>query len=80
MRRARELRDQHGSSVAVLSRVEDLAQFLALWRPGAWGKQREQAYLDARFAGSVPASSTRPWRRCWRAPMGNCSTSTSCYL
>jgi DNA polymerase-3 subunit alpha len=55
MRRARELRDQHGSSVAVLSRVEDLAQFLALWRPGAWGKQREQAYLDARFAGVRPS-------------------------
>ena len=53
-RRARELRDQHGVDGGVLARLEDLAQLLALWRPGAWGKEREQAYLDARFAGVRP--------------------------
>ena len=53
-RRARELRDQHGVDGSVLARVEDLAQLLALWRPGAWGKEREQAYLEARFAGVRP--------------------------
>jgi Bacterial DNA polymerase III alpha subunit finger domain len=46
-RRARELRDQHGDG-SVLERLEDLAQLLALWRPGAWGKEREQAYLERR--------------------------------
>jgi hypothetical protein len=38
----------------VLARLEDLAQLLALWRPGAWGQEREQAYLDAQFAGVRP--------------------------
>jgi len=54
-RRARELRDQHGVEGSVLERLEDLAQLLALWRPGAWGKEREQAYLEARFAGVRPS-------------------------
>ena len=45
--------------MSVLSDVEDLAQLLALWRPGAWGKQREQAYLNARF-GSVHPSYIHP--------------------
>ncbi|MBV9601768.1 MAG: PHP domain-containing protein [Chloroflexi bacterium] len=52
LRRAREARDEHGSAQAVLKDVEDLAQLLALWRPGAWGKQREQAYLEARIGGA----------------------------
>jgi DNA polymerase III alpha subunit len=55
LRGAREVRDQHDTSMAVLSGVEDLAQLLALWRPGAWGKQREQAYLNARFGGVHPS-------------------------
>ena len=59
LRRAREARDEHGSSLAVLKDVEDLAQLLALWRPGAWGKQREQAYLETRF-GSARASYIHP--------------------
>jgi len=53
--RAGEVRDEHGSSLAVLKSIEDLAQLLALWRPGAWGKQREQAYLEARFGGVRPS-------------------------
>ena len=40
---------------ACFERLEDLAQLLALWRPGAWGKEREQAYLEARFAGVHPS-------------------------
>jgi hypothetical protein len=55
LRRARELRNQHEAGHNVLERLEDLAQLLALWRPGAWGKQREQTYLDARFAGVRPS-------------------------
>ena len=54
IRRAAEVRDEHGSANSVLNDVEHLAQLLALWRPGAWGKQREQAYLEARFGGGRP--------------------------
>jgi hypothetical protein len=51
LRRAREAsRDAGGGSV--LASLEDLAQLLALWRPGAGGS--EAAYLDARFGGQRP--------------------------
>ena len=43
-----------------LQSIEDLAQLLALWKPGAYNKEREQAYFDARFAArerpTYPAS------------------------
>src|SRR5262249_16554093 len=39
-----ELQSQHGHA---LRSVEDLAQLLALWKPGACTKQREEAYFDA---------------------------------
>jgi DNA polymerase III alpha subunit len=55
LRRARGSRDEHASEMAVLKDIEDLAQLLALWRPGAWGKQREQAYLEMRFGGARTA-------------------------
>src|SRR5205085_7749705 len=31
-----------------LRSVEDLAQLLALWKPGVYSKEREEAYFDAR--------------------------------
>jgi DNA polymerase-3 subunit alpha len=39
-----------------LASLEDLAQVLALWRPGAFDPQREQAYLAARFGSQRPVS------------------------
>jgi hypothetical protein len=42
-----ELQLQHGQA---LRSVEDLAQLLALWKPGVYSKEAEEAYFDARFA------------------------------
>ncbi len=53
LRRVREAAE--GSSRPALGSLEDLAQLLALWRPGAYGKEREQAYLTARFGSQAPA-------------------------
>jgi Bacterial DNA polymerase III alpha subunit finger domain len=50
LRRVREAAE--GNSRSALASLEDLAQLLALWRPGAYGKEREQAYLTARFGSS----------------------------
>ncbi|MBV9595545.1 MAG: hypothetical protein JOZ87_01690, partial [Chloroflexi bacterium] len=44
-----------GSARPALASLEDLAQLLALWRPGAYAKEREQAYLTARFGSQAPA-------------------------
>ena len=57
LRRVREA--AKGSARPPLASLEDLAQLLALWRPGAYGKDREQAYLTARF-GSARAG--RRWQ------------------
>ncbi|MBV9595423.1 MAG: hypothetical protein JOZ87_01080 [Chloroflexi bacterium] len=53
LRRVREAAD--GSARPPLASLEDLAQLLALWRPGAYAKEREQAYLTARFGSQQPA-------------------------
>lgn len=53
LRRVREAAE--GSARPALSSLEDLARLLALWRPGAFGKEREQAYLTARFGSQQPA-------------------------
>jgi Bacterial DNA polymerase III alpha subunit finger domain len=42
-----ELQSQHGRA---LTSIEDLAQLLALWKPGVYSREREDAYFDARFA------------------------------
>ena len=42
-----ELQSQHGQA---LRSVEDLAQLLALWKPGVYSKEAEEGYFDARFA------------------------------
>jgi DNA polymerase III alpha subunit len=33
-----------------LGSIEQLAQLLSLWKPGAYNKEHEQAHFDARFA------------------------------
>ncbi len=53
LRRGREAAE--GSTRPALASLEDLAQLLAPWRPGAYGKEREQAYLTARFGSQRPA-------------------------
>src|SRR5204863_9216802 len=53
LRRVRDAAE--GSPRPALTSLEDLAQLLALWRPGAYGKDREQAYLTARFGSQRPA-------------------------
>jgi len=57
LRRVREAAEV-GARPALAS-LEDLAQLLAFWRPGAYGKEREQAYLTARF-GSQPLALLHP--------------------
>ena len=44
-----ELRSQHGQA---LRSVEDLAQLLALWKPGVYSKEAEESYFDARVRGA----------------------------
>src|ERR1700730_16507804 len=50
LRRARELHGLQAPGGHALESIEQLAQLLALWRPGAHAKERESAYFDARFA------------------------------
>jgi hypothetical protein len=53
LRRVREAAECN--SRLALASLEDLARLLALWRPGTYGKEREQAYLTARFGSQRPA-------------------------
>jgi hypothetical protein len=53
LRRVRDAAD--GGPRPALTSLEDLAQLVALSRPGAYGKDREQAYLTARFGSQRPA-------------------------
>lgn len=55
LRRAHEVAAAQPRQNQALSSIEDLAQLLALWKPGVYSKEREDAYLDARFAGQRPA-------------------------
>ena len=50
LKRAKELALLQAQQGQALRSVEDLAQLLALWKPGVYSKEREQAYFDARFA------------------------------
>jgi DNA polymerase III alpha subunit len=50
LKRAHELVDMQSQRELALESIEDLAQLLALWKPGAYGKEREEAYFDARYA------------------------------
>ena len=53
LRRVRDAAE--GSPRPGLASLEDLAQLLALWRPGAYAREREQAYFTARFGSQRPA-------------------------
>src|SRR5262249_2202159 len=49
LRRARELAEVQSPHGQALRTTEDLAQLLALWKPGVYSKEREETYLEARF-------------------------------
>jgi len=48
------------SADGALRSIEDLAQLLALWKPGVYSKEREEAYFDARFAARERPSYPHP--------------------
>jgi hypothetical protein len=50
MKRARELAELQSQHGQALRSVEDLAQLLAMWKPGVYTKEREEVYLDSRYA------------------------------
>jgi DNA polymerase-3 subunit alpha len=50
LKRAHELAELQSPHGQALRTTEDLAQLLALWKPGVYSKEREQEYFDARFA------------------------------
>jgi DNA polymerase-3 subunit alpha len=54
LRRARDAYGEGPHAGSALQKLEDLAQLLALWRPGAYGPEREQAYFAVRFGGERP--------------------------
>jgi DNA polymerase III alpha subunit len=53
-----ELQSQHGQA---LRSVEDLAQLLALWKPGVYSTEAEEAYFDARFAARERPTYAHPY-------------------
>jgi hypothetical protein len=60
LKRAHELAELQSPTGRALESIEDLAQLLALWKPGAYNKDREQAYFDARFAARERPSYPHP--------------------
>jgi DNA polymerase III subunit alpha len=50
LKRSRELAELQSAGGRAVQSIEDLAQLLLLWKPGAYHREREQAYFDARFA------------------------------
>ncbi len=67
-----ELQSQHGHA---LRSIEDLAQLLALWKPGVYSKEAEEAFstLDSpRENGRIMR--TRPWPACSIARTARCCT------
>jgi DNA polymerase III alpha subunit len=55
LRRVRDASRDGPAAGPAISSLEQLAQLLALWRPGAAGQGAEAAYLAARFGGQRPA-------------------------
>jgi DNA polymerase III alpha subunit len=78
LRRAHELAELQSQGGRALESIEDLAQLLALWKPGAYNEDREQAFFDARslLANGQPMH-IRTWPQCWIARSARCSTPTS---
>src|SRR5207253_8501094 len=56
LKRARSLAREQSYSAEALNSLEDLAQLLALWRPGAYAKDREQAYFEDRKSTRLNSS------------------------
>jgi len=60
LKRAHELASLHSKGERALESIEDLAQLLALWKPGTYSKEREEAYFDARFAARARPAYPHP--------------------
>ena len=55
LRRVRDASRDGPATGPAIGSVEQLAQLLALWRPGAAGQASGASYLAARFGGQRPA-------------------------
>ena len=61
LKHAHELADFHSKRRATRSvSIEDLAQLLALWKPGVYRKEREESYFNARFVARERPSYPHP--------------------
>jgi DNA polymerase-3 subunit alpha len=60
LKRAHELVHMQSQRERALESIEDLAQLLALWKPGAYRKEREEDYFDARFAARTRPTYPHP--------------------
>jgi hypothetical protein len=60
LKRAHELVDVQSNRQRALTSIEDLAQLLALWKPGAYTKDREEGYFDARIAARTRPTYPHP--------------------
>jgi hypothetical protein len=65
LRRVRETSREGPSARPAVASVEELAQLLALWRPGAAGLANEASYLAARFGDSARRTSIQRSLRSW---------------
>ena len=55
LRRVRDASRDGPAAQPAIGSVEELAQLLAVWRPGAAGQASEAAFVAARFGGQRPA-------------------------
>jgi Bacterial DNA polymerase III alpha subunit finger domain len=60
LRRARELAKMQSLHGQALGSIEDLAQLLALWKPGVYSNEREEACFLKRFAERERPSYAHP--------------------
>src|SRR5207248_6694487 len=60
LKRAKDLAELQSQQGHALRSIEDLAQLLALWKPGVYSKDAEEAYFDARFAARERPSYAHP--------------------
>jgi hypothetical protein len=55
LKRARELAELQSQHGQTLRSVEDLAQLMAMWKPGVYTKEGEEVYVDSRYAARETA-------------------------
>ncbi|MBV9323914.1 MAG: DNA polymerase III subunit alpha [Chloroflexi bacterium] len=60
LKRAHELASSRSQEGQALRSLEDLAQLLALWKPGVYGQDAEQTYFDHRFAARTRPTYPHP--------------------